>query len=71
MFQKIRNAIITKILIDSFKRIEKQDFTTKALEICYKKKEVRLAWGIFTDSVIGLFEDAIDETKQAKGWKNN
>lgn len=68
MMEKIRNWVISKIFIDGFKHIEKQNFMLKALDACYKRKELKTVWGAFTDSVIGLLEDAIDETKQAKKW---
>lgn len=69
MFQKIRDWLIAKTLVDGFKQIEKINWCTKALEICYKQKQLKDNWSKFIDGVIGLLEDAIDEAKRAKEWK--
>ena len=65
---KIQDWIISKIFIDGFKHIEKQNFMLKALEACYKKKEIKSVWQAFLNSVDGLLQDARDEVQMSREW---
>jgi len=69
MMDLIKDWILKRFLISSFKQIEKQNFATGALQLCFKVEAIRRVWGTFIDSVISVFEDAIDEAKSAKSWK--
>ncbi|MES0334827.1 MAG: hypothetical protein SFH39_00495 [Candidatus Magnetobacterium sp. LHC-1] len=68
MFNWIRDNIIAKLLKDSFKQIEKINWMTKALEICFKQKIFKDMWSQFLDSVDGLLDDAKEEVKSARTW---
>jgi hypothetical protein len=69
MVNLIKNWVLTKVFVDGFKHVEKQDLVTVALTNCYKIKDLKPVWGVFCMSIISLLEDAIDEVKQAKEWK--
>ena len=68
MFNKLRDWLVAKLLQDSFKQIEKINWMTKALDICYKQPTIKDIWQKFLDSVEGLLQDAIDEVKTARKW---
>ena len=68
MIDKIRNWLLAKMLMDGFKQIEKINWMTKALDICYKQSLLKSSWVPFLDSVDGLLDDAKDEVKQARFW---
>jgi len=68
MGNRIIAWVLKKVFIRGFKRIEKQDLVTRALEQCFKVKKLRLVWEAFVSSIITFFEDAIDEAKKAKEW---
>jgi len=69
MLNWLRDNLFAKLLVDGFKSIEKTNWMTQILQICYKQDIVKSVWSKFCDSTIGLLEDAIDEVKQAKEWK--
>ena len=64
----LQNWVISKILIDGSKQIEKINWMTKALEVCYKKKEIKKVWQKFLDATEGILNDAKDEISQARKW---
>jgi hypothetical protein len=68
MINWIRDKLIAKLLEDSFKQIEKANWMTSVLKICYKQKVLKSVWSNFITSAVGLLEDAIDEAKQARSW---
>ena len=68
MLEKLRNYLIAKGLIDGFKQIEKINWMSRALDVCYKRKELRDNWSVFLDSVTGILDDAKDETQTARKW---
>ena len=68
MINSLRNWLLAKLFTDGFKEIEKTNWITKALEICYKNAMLKGVWVQFVDSVIGILKDAIGEAEDAKGW---
>ena len=69
MLNWLRDWAIVKILTEGFKEIEKLDWMTKALTICYKQPDLKRLWGAFCDSVERILRDALDELSQARQWK--
>lgn len=65
---KIRDWLIARFMQQAFKTIEKQNFVTKSLEICFKQEYLRDYWQKFLDSVESLLKDAIDEVKVCRTW---
>ena len=70
MLEKILIRILPKIWEASFKKLEKLNIITRALEQCFKNKLLRATWNSFLNSVTSWLEDAINEVNQARSWSS-
>ena len=73
MIKRFVIKVLSKWFIDAVKYVEKQNYMTKILDLCYLKmyKEIRKnvwAWGTFCEGLQRLLKDASDEVEQAKKW---
>ena len=70
MIEKIGYKILAKLLKGGFKQIEKINWATKILDICFKSKILSTpkVWDSFCEYVKGVFLDAADEAERAKNW---
>jgi len=69
MIKMIQTWVISNLFVHSFKQLEKTNWVTISLAKCFTIPKIKLCWSVFCDSVISLFEDAINEVKAAKKWK--
>ena len=72
ILEKIRNGVMSKLFTDGFKQIEKTNWMTGVLDMCYMKtplfKGNKKLWNTFIDSVKGILKDAMDEADNCRGW---
>ncbi len=68
MLNKIRNKIVSTIFIKAFEKVEKSDWMTQVLKVCFKNRIIRAVWGNFLNSVKSVLEDAKEEIEQARVW---
>ena len=63
------NWLIAKYFIDAVKQIEKKNWMTSVLKICFKQQMVKDNWLNFLTGVERLLLDAKDEIQSARRWK--
>ena len=71
MLETIRNKILAKLFEDGFKKIERLDWMTSVLKVCFKNKLLKATWNSFLNSVESMIEDAKDEIRMARTWTNS
>jgi hypothetical protein len=59
---------LTWLFQDGLKEVEKQNLTTKALEILYKQPDLKKNWKMVCQGISELLADASQEAQTAKGW---
>lgn len=64
----VEKYIVSELMRVGAESVVKIDWATAALEKCYKNKQIRENWPKFTDSVIDILNDAINEVRVAKTW---
>ena len=69
MGNRILNWIMAKWFIDAVKEIEKTDWLSQILKVCYKQKMVKDNWQKFCEGMERLLVDAESELAQAKKWE--
>jgi len=68
LWEKIIIKLLPRAWEYSFKKIEKQNLVTKALEGCWKNKLLRNTWLSFCNAVISWLQDAKAEVEECKRW---
>ena len=68
MWEKLAVAILPKIWVEGFNKLEKQDIVTKALRASLKNPMIKKTWKSFLQSVKSFMEDAIEEINMAESW---
>ena len=69
MFKQLAYKYMAKVYEHGFIRIEKTEWCTKILEVCYKNRLLKATWQSFLNSVASMLKDALQEVEQARGWE--
>uniref|UniRef100_A0A6M3LLN1 Uncharacterized protein n=1 Tax=viral metagenome TaxID=1070528 RepID=A0A6M3LLN1_9ZZZZ len=68
MLKRLFAKIVSKIILDRVKSIEKEDYTTKLLDGLYENAKIRFIWGAICDAGESFFRDCANEFRDARVW---